>query len=197
MTEMNLDLVLITDIRTGCEKAFLLVYRQFHEKLYFYFLQKTRSEEVSEELVQLTYIKLWQYRQNLNTQLPISRQLFRIAKTTLIDILRKKASQRLVSIDLMPHADLVEEESCAHTEHQVELVQASLPHLTPMQQKILAFRLEGLTNKEIAGQMAISKKTVENQVNRAIREIKKKHTSPLLYPSSSPVICSKTQRFTF
>jgi DNA-binding NarL/FixJ family response regulator len=43
-----------------------------------------------------------------------------------------------------------------------------------MQRKIVAFRLEGMTNKEIAGQMAISKKTVENQVNRAIKEIRKK-----------------------
>ncbi|MBO9205168.1 MULTISPECIES: RNA polymerase sigma factor [Niastella] len=174
MRELNTDLVLITDIRSGCEKAFLLVYRQFHEKLYFYFLQKTRSEDVSEELVQLTFIKLWQYRQSLNPQLPISQQVFRIAKTTLIDVLRKKAANRLVPIETMATIDLVEEENSANAEHQVELVQASLSHLSPMQQKILSFRLEGLSNKEIAGQMAISKKTVENQVNRAIRSIKKK-----------------------
>jgi RNA polymerase sigma-70 factor (ECF subfamily) len=42
-----------------------------------------------------------------------------------------------------------------------------------MQQKIVTYRLEGMSNKEIAGHMAISKKTVENQVNRAIKEIKK------------------------
>ena len=174
MSAKNTDLVLITDIRSGCEKAFLLVYRQFHEKLYFYFLQKTRSEEVSEELVQLTYIKLWQYRQNLNVQLPISPQLFRIAKTTLIDVLRKKAANRRVSIDNVSQLDVVDEETTVHDEHQVALVQESLSHLPPMQRKIVAFRLEGMTNKEIAGQMAISKKTVENQVNRAIREIRKK-----------------------
>lgn len=173
MSAMNTDLVLITDIRSGCEKAFLLVYRQFHEKLYFYFLQKTRSEDVSEELVQLTYIKLWQYRQNLNAQLPISQQLFRIAKTTLIDVLRKKAANRLISIDNVVQFDVADEESKPYDEHQVELVQESLYHLPPMQQKIVTYRLEGMSNKEIAGQMAISKKTVENQVNRAIREIKK------------------------
>ena len=173
MSEMIKDLVIITDIRSGCEKAFLLVYRQFHEKLYFYFLQKTRSEDVSEELVQLTYIKLWQYRHNLNPQLPVSQQLFRIAKTTLIDVLRKKAANRLVSIDTLAQLDLPDSATESHDEDQVTLVQESLYHLPPMQRKILAFRLEGLSNKEIAGQMAISKKTVENQVNRAIREIKK------------------------
>lgn len=174
MSAMNTDLVLITDIRSGCEKAFLFVYRQFHKKLYFYFLQKTRSEEVSEELVQLTYIKLWQYRQNLNAQLPVSQQLFRIAKTTLIDVLRKKAANRLISMDNVSQLDVADEETALHDEHQVALVQESLSHLPPMQRKIVAFRLEGMTNKEIAGQMAISKKTVENQVNRAIREIRKK-----------------------
>jgi RNA polymerase sigma-70 factor (ECF subfamily) len=181
MSALNTDLVKVSDIRSGCEKAFLLVYRQFHEKLYFYFLQKTRSEDVSEELVQLTYIKLWQYRQNLNLQLPLSQQLFRIAKTTLIDVLRKKAANRLVSIDTLSHIDVADELNEPHAEQQVALVQESLYHLPPMQRKIVAFRLEGLSNKEIAGQMAISKKTVENQVNRAIREIKKKaKISPIL-----------------
>lgn len=173
MSAMNSDLVMITDIRSGCEKAFLLVYRQFHEKLYFYFLQKTRSEDVSEELVQLTFIKLWQYRQNLNTQLPISQQLFRIAKTTLIDVLRKKAANRLVSIDMVSPFDVVDEENAPQYEHRLEQVQESLYHLPPMQQKIVTYRLEGMSNKEIAGHMAISKKTVENQVNRAIRQIRK------------------------
>lgn len=174
MSVMITDLVMVADIRSGCEKAFLLIYRQFHEKLYFYFLQKTRSEDVSEELVQLTYIKLWQYRQNLNPQLPISQQLFRIAKTTLIDVLRKKATNRLVSIDTIAQVDVADSTTEPHDEQQVALVQENLYHLPPMQRKIVAFRLEGLSNKEIAGQMAISKKTVENQVNRAIREIKKK-----------------------
>ena len=173
MSGMNSDLVLITDIRSGCEKAFLLAYRQFHEKLYFYFLQKTRSEDVSEELVQLTYIKLWQYRENLNTQLPFSQQLFRIAKTTSIDVLRKKAANRLVSIDNVTQFDMADEETQPQAEYHLELVQESLYHLPPMQRRIVAYRLEGMSNKEIAGQLCISKKTVENQVNRAIREIRK------------------------
>lgn len=174
MSAMHTDLVLITDIRSGCEKAFLSVYRQFHKKLYFYFLQKTRSSTISEELVQLTFIKCWQYRKNLDPQLPVSQQLFRIAKTTLIDVLRKKAANRLVPIDTIEQIDLAGETTIPHNEHQLELVRESLYHLPPMQRKIVAFRLEGLSNKEIAGQMAISKKTVENQVNRAIREIRKK-----------------------
>lgn len=173
MSGMNSDLVLITDIRSGCEKAFLLGYRQYHEKLYFYFLQKTRSEDVSEELVQLSYIKLWQYRENLNTQLPFSQQLFRIAKTTLIDVLRKKAANRLVSIDNVTRFDVADEEAKPQAEHHLDLVQECLYHLPPVQRQIVAYRLEGMSNKEIAGHLSISKKTVENQVNRAIREIKK------------------------
>lgn len=173
MSGMNSDLVLIADIRSGCEKAFLLAYRQYHEKLYFYFLQKSRSEDVSEELVQLTYIKLWQYRESLNTQLPFSQQLFRIAKTTLIDVLRKKATNRLVSIDNVTRFDVADEATKPQAEHHLELVQENLYHLPPMQRQIVAYRLEGMSNTEIAGHLSISKKTVENQVNRAIREIRK------------------------
>jgi RNA polymerase sigma-70 factor (ECF subfamily) len=173
MSAMNTDLVMITDIRADCEQAFLSAYNQYHQKLYFYFRSKTRSQHLSEELVQLTFIKLWQYRSHLNPQLPFSQQLFRIAKTTLIDLLRQKAANRLVPLHNIGHTEVADEATLVHDNHQLQLVQESLAYLPPMQQQIVAFRLNGLSNKEIASTLCISKKTVENQVNRAIREIKK------------------------
>ncbi len=61
-----MDRALINSIRKGDELVFRQAYDLFHEKLYAYFLQKTKSDDISEELVQLTFIKLWRYRHKLN-----------------------------------------------------------------------------------------------------------------------------------
>lgn len=169
-----MDRALINSIQDGNELAFRQAYDLFHEKLYSYFLHKTKSADVSEELVQLTFIKLWRFRNKLNTGLPLSRQLFRIAKTNLIDILRRHAASRTIPLQAIEQTDIPEENiSLPIDEHKLTIVLESLVHLPPMRRRIISFRLEGLSNKEIADCLSISKKTVENQVNRAVRDIRK------------------------
>lgn len=169
-----MDSALINSIRAGDELAFRQAYDFFHEKLYAWFLLKTKSASVGKEGVQLTFIKLWRFRSKLDAALPLSAQLFRIAKTTLIDILRQHAVSRTVPLQAIEQMD----DSNMMTplpvnEDQLTTVLESLAHLPPMRRRIIRFRLEGLSNKEIADSLSISKKTVENQVNRAIREIRK------------------------
>jgi len=79
----------VYQIRSGNELVFQQVFNEYHGKLYFYILKKTNSEYMAEEVVQLSFIKLWNTRENLNEEFSISTQLFRIAKTTLIDLVRK------------------------------------------------------------------------------------------------------------
>lgn len=169
-----MDSALINSICAGDELTFRHVYDVFHEKLYAWFLLKTKSADISKELVQLTFIKLWRFRSNLNATLPLSRQLFRIARTSLIDILRSHAANRTVPLQVIEHDELTSAILPLPTEdHQLDSVLESLAHLPPMRRRIIRFRLEGLSNKEIADSLSISKKTVENQLNRAIHEIRK------------------------
>jgi RNA polymerase sigma factor (sigma-70 family) len=169
-----MDRALINSIREGDELVFRQAYDLFHEKLYAYFLLKTKSDDISEELVQLTFIKLWRYRHKLNAELPLSWQLFRIAKTSLIDILRSHAANRTVSFQVIEQTDIPEDVPLYPADdHKLTAMMDSLAHLSPMRRRIIGFRLEGLSNKEIADCLSISKKTVENQINRAVREIRK------------------------
>lgn len=78
-------------IKEGCLTTFKMVYFQYHAKLYAYLVSKSSSSYIAEEVVQLTFIKLWNSRLNISEQFPIDVQLFRIARTILIDELRKDA----------------------------------------------------------------------------------------------------------
>jgi DNA-directed RNA polymerase specialized sigma24 family protein len=82
----------IAALKEGDEFVFGEIFNEFHQKVYFYILGKTKSAYLAEEVTQLTFIKLWNNSFKLDESPPLSSQVFRIAKTTCIDLLRKEAN---------------------------------------------------------------------------------------------------------
>jgi RNA polymerase sigma-70 factor (ECF subfamily) len=179
-----MDTALIINLQKGSEEAFKSVYDQYHKKLYFYFLRKLKSEIASEDLVQDTFIRLWRYRQQLNSELPVSIQLFRMARTLSIDVLRKNAINRVHSVasaDISLLADSLQEPFPAESSPAITQIKQSLVYLSPMRRKIIEQRLEGFSNPEIANNLSISQKTVENHLNKAFHQLKKHLEIPLFF----------------
>lgn len=162
----------IAAIRSGTITAFEEMYYEFHEKLYFYFLKRTTDADVATELVQLTFIKLWRYRSHLNEELPLSQQIFRIARTTLIDVLRRKAQHRSIPVATDQLPELPDTSHVAQERETRDIMHRAIEHLSPERKKIIQYRINGFSNREIAAHLSISLKTVENQVNRAIKQLK-------------------------
>src|SRR3954463_11206311 len=81
---------MIDAIKRGDEFAYEQAYIRYREKVYFYFLKKTKSDEDAKDLLQVTFLKLWQYRQSLSADYLIEQHLFQIARTVFIDYLRRQ-----------------------------------------------------------------------------------------------------------
>lgn len=166
-----MEAYLIKGIQQNNEQVFSEIYHRYHAKLYYYFLGKVQESDLCADLVQTTFIKCWNYRHYFTTDISLSQQIFRISKTTLIDLLRKKAKERLVRLEECPSLTNVPD-SGPSVLNRLDEVRATLNQLPPERRRIIKFRLEGLTNNEIAEHLGISKKTVENQINKAIKEIR-------------------------
>lgn len=169
---------------TPDEAAFEKLYDEYHQKVYFYFLKQMRSECMAEELVQLTFIKLWRHLDRLSDKVPVSSQVFRIARTTLIDTLRKKAAER----EALQHADLPGEH--AYTENTVyahylqEEIRLAVEKLPPVRKRVFQLsRLQGLSYQDIARELSISTRTVEDHLSKATKHLKLllKHSHVLLW----------------
>ena len=167
----------IIQLKKGDIFIFNKVYERLHKQLYHYLLGKTGSLYYAEEITQITFIKLWKSRENLNEHIQLDVQVFRIAKTTMIDQLRhtsgyQKMQTLLVgktkdSADFNNGFDRLQEK-----EIQFKL-QKSLSQLPPMQRKVFELsRIYNLSHKEIATHQSISLKTVESHINQALRKIK-------------------------
>ncbi len=163
------------NIKSGDIESFKGVYQHYHSKLYFYVLKHTQSAYLAEETVQITFIKLWEGRHNLVSDIDLSRQIFRIAKSSMIDLLRKESRRHnqndvltddLAAFPAEPSADFLKKED-------LRLVYDTIEQMAPVRKKVFKLsRFEGKAHKEIAEQLSISPKTVENHIGRAIRQLK-------------------------
>ncbi len=105
----------------------------------------------------------------------LSRQLFRIAKTTLIDILRKEETNRRMMAELSRSLLIPNSREAGESFAESELknrIFKGVMQMPAMRRKIFKMsRFNGMSYKEIAAELSLSVKTVENHISRAIKQL--------------------------
>jgi len=150
------------------EPAFAQIYDRYQKKVFRFFLKRIMNHETARELTQETFVKLWKSGGEAH--------LFTIASSILIDHLRRRAHERkrLSGLANKINADSSPANSSPHrvfeTADYLKVVVRDLP---PARKKIILLKMgAGFTNKEIASQLSISEKTVEDHVTKALRHIR-------------------------
>jgi RNA polymerase sigma-70 factor (ECF subfamily) len=156
------------------ESVFRDVYFEHYQRVYTYVLKKTGSSYLAEETLQLSFLKLWNYRSSLNEDLPLVSQIFRIVRTTMIDLVRKEQARKL-SMTGFTRAQPAEN-ACEDTSYRLEenelkrALSAVLSRMPAMQKKVFVMnRFEGRSYQEIAQMLSISVRTVETHISRALK----------------------------
>ena len=165
----------IAALKEGDEFIFVEVFNEFHQKVYFYIQKKTKFSYLAEEVMQITFIKLWNNRAALDESLSLSTQIFQIAKTTCIDLLRKEANQSKLTVGRKPDHSSGNNvtESLDSREFHTILAQ-EMQKMPPMRKKIFELsRGESKTYKEIAQLLSLSEKTVENHIGLALKHLRR------------------------
>ncbi len=167
----------IKELKDGDEFYFKQVFDQYHQKLYFFILYKTKSEYIAEEVVQMAFTKLWQCRQTLKEEYTISTQLFRIATTILIDFLRKHNYKDAVTA---PLDGLAIEKGIDSTNEKMsgaelqKRISEAVNDMPPVRKQVFEMsREQGMSYREIAETLSVSSKTVETHIYKALKQIKK------------------------
>jgi RNA polymerase sigma factor (sigma-70 family) len=171
----------IAALKTGDRLVFEQVFQDHYESVYFYLLGKTKTKYIAEEGTQLAFIKLWQYKGNLDEGLALNIQLFRIVRTTLIDLIRKEEKKNThaagAAARLPLHSNEVWEGLMAR-EVKARL-NISMRAMPAVRKRVFEMsRIREMSNKEIASELSISVKAVEFHISKAIRYLK--HILPVL-----------------
>lgn len=175
MDQLPEDSELVERLRRGEIKAFDQVYQKYASKLYAFSYKYLKVSEEAEELVQNTFLKLWENQKNLKKGTSFKSYLFTIAYNEICNLFRRKKYQQkyanaVVTKSTLGTLDTEEQIEYSFVKEQVDEIISRLPE---RQRTIfLKSRQEGKTTKEIAQELGLSSGTVDNYLSDALKFIK-------------------------
>jgi RNA polymerase sigma-70 factor (family 1) len=177
MADINIldDKVLVDEFLKGNVKSFDLLHEKYSERLYGFALKLLKNKEDALVSVQETFLKIWQKRSELDKEKSFKAFLFTISYNIIMDQLRKRLSDSNY-VDYLKNKfkigdDLVE--NAADFNILEKQIQSFIGELPLRRQEIYRMRREkGCSNSEIAEKLSISVKTVETQINLAVKFMK-------------------------
>lgn len=159
------------------EEQFEAIFRQYFVRLCCFANRYTRNSEESKEIVQEVFLNAWNKREYLRFDDDIHFYLFRAVKNTCLNQLqhRRVVSEYQSVLYLLYGRD--EDDSSSFqsielNELQTKITQALDDLPGECRRIFLLSRDQGMKYAEIAGQLAISVKTVETQMSRALNKLR-------------------------
>lgn len=164
-------------LKNGSEKAFEAVYKRYAGKLYNFVMTLSHGDlYMAEEIVQSTFMKLWEVRTQINSEKPILFYLSSIAKNSLLNKYQRQTVEFVYREFLMKE----QHDSDTMTEKEIdrkwleEYINELIEQLPPARKKIFILsRKEDKSTREIAEMLQISVSTVETQLSLATKFMRK------------------------
>jgi RNA polymerase sigma-70 factor (ECF subfamily) len=168
--------LLFNKIATGDEMAFRTIYDAYFDRLAAYVFKMSKSEDVSEEVVQDVFMKLWVNRiALLNVEIP-QAYVFSIARNKTIDHLRRLAKETNIITVLAENIQY----HTNNAEHRFDvlelqaLIASVLAQLSPQKQKVFQLsKVDDLSHDEIAEELNLSKSTIKNHLSETMQYLRR------------------------
>lgn len=168
---------IITLLGNEDQRALNLLYENYSDSLYGVILKITNNQEVAEDALQETFVKVWKNAKKYDSKkAKLFTWLYRIARNTAIDKLRSfnNRYQKEVQIDksnvyILPTMNLNQDvidlkEHVARLDEKYQIV-------------LKALFFEGMTQQEASDELEIPLGTVKSRLKIGLRELKKVYSS--------------------
>ena len=158
-------------LKRGDANSFKWIYAQYHSTIYYYVLKFLQQEAMAEEATADVFIRLWKKRDIIDPFLPIQAFLYKIAKDTAYNYLKKIANDarlRQEYLNNYPIIELKNGEVLFLEKEQLAQLEKVIETLPPKRLEVFKLRYyEGLDNPKIAERLGISINTVKVHLAKA------------------------------
>jgi RNA polymerase sigma-70 factor (ECF subfamily) len=155
--------------------SFRKLFEENYNLLCNYINAQTHDIELSQEIAQKTFVKLWEKREEISFNTSSKSYLFQSARNTLIDYYRSLKASNIHAEEFSDGLAETEEMSVEDDQTVVitQKIAWAVDQLKPKTKEIfLLNKKEGLTYDEIAEYLNISKRTVEYNMRNALLQLK-------------------------
>ena len=172
-----IDLSLNTELRSGNQKAYEVLYSLTAARLRNYCKLFLKDNILIEDFVQNSYVKLWEMRSSIKKDKSVESLLFTIVRNQCLNYLRdQKMHQEDFSIDNIPKSDLQHlyqldftgKEEKTLEEKLFQALKESIDNLPDRQKEILIkCKIEGKKQKDVAAELGVSIKAIEKSLSKS------------------------------
>lgn len=167
----NNDDELFRLIQEKDKQAFSRVYDKYHRLIYATALDFLKDTALAEEIVQQTFIDLWENSSHLAIHDSLRNYLYTMAKNLILRIIKKKNKD----VELAYELQIIQRSVTSGTSEKIieeknyqELYNA-INKLPGKVRKVCLLKLKGnMDNAAVSKELGISLKTVKNDYNNAI-----------------------------
>jgi RNA polymerase sigma-70 factor (family 1) len=151
--------------------TFEALFKEHYNTLANYAFSILKSRENAEDVVQDVFVKLWQNQPDVISTPQVKFYLLTATKNNCISLLRKESGKTFVQPENVHLAASPEPLPVQKEQEDITtIINTALSNLPP--QCLVIFRLSRfgkLTYQQIADELGLSVKTVENQMGKALR----------------------------
>lgn len=174
------DVLLLQQIERGCKSSFNLLFEKYWDKAYADAYRRLKDSDLAKDIVQEIFTHIWLKRESLHIDnlpaylnIAVRNKVFKLVEK------QKHIHPFFDILESMPATNLKADDNLLWKEFLISY-EALLNTLPPKRQIIFRMHFqEDLPTKEIASQLGITRKTVQNQLGKAIEKLKIS-LSPLL-----------------
>ena len=167
------DHQIMQDVREGQIEKLAILFERHHVSLFNYSLRLTGNRAAGEDLVQEVFTRILKYRATYQGEDKFVVWMFKIARNTHIDLLRRQ--KKTLPLDdqyVETPDDEPLPEDRLEREQDAALVAKALARLSPRKQEILVLsRFQNMKYREIAELLECPVGTVKGMVHRSIQEL--------------------------
>jgi len=169
MQHFSIDL-----FREGDQHAFKKIFEHFHNRIFLFTHSIVKAEDVAEDIVTESFVKLWKMREKFDKPENMKAFLYTVTRNAALDHLRQRKRQRAATKELL---FLKEEDSSGPAQLERRVIEAEVINELSLQIEDLpgkcrdVFKLiyfKHLSTAQIAEELKISNQNVLNQKARAI-----------------------------
>ena len=174
-----------TELRKGNPAAFREVFTVLYPRLKSYCKLFVPDENCTEDLIQETFVSMWDKRASIKPEKTIESYVFVVLRNKCLDFLKneKRFGYAMVALkdlkveelQFLYHLDFLEREDQSIEEQLIESLKRAIDELPDKMKKVFVLcKVKGRKQKEVADELNISVKMVEKHVALAKQQIRMK-----------------------
>lgn len=174
---------LVREIRNGNEQAYEELFFEYYYQLCRFAVKITKCNELARDAVQEVFFRIWENRESLNIRYSLKAYLNQAVRNHALNMMGQQGARQRLWVRLKDEGSELQTAPGVNRGNsrareldelvcQIWILVEDMPERR--KQVFELHRKHGLNYQEISEVMGIARKTVENHMGRALRELREK-----------------------